>query len=83
MCSVLGVFRLQSNEDLFSLRRECLERSQRMRHRGPDWSGVYVDEHAILVHERLSIVDPEGGSQPLRSAEGDLTLAVNGEIYNH
>lgn len=83
MCSVLGVFELQQNEDLFSLRHECLERSQRLRHRGPDWCGVYVDENAILVHERLAIVDPVGGSQPLRSAEGDLVLAVNGEIYNH
>lgn len=83
MCSVLGLFGLRPNEDLFSLRRECLERSRRMRHRGPDWSGVYIDEEAILVHERLAIVDPEGGSQPLRSIGGDLVLAINGEIYNH
>lgn len=75
MCSVLGVFALRPHEDLCSLRRECLERSQRQRHRGPDWSGVYVDENAILVHERLAIVDPDGGSQPLRSAEGDLNTA--------
>jgi asparagine synthase (glutamine-hydrolysing) len=83
MCSILGVFGLGADDDLDSLRRKALERSQRQRHRGPDWSGVYVDERAILVHERLAIVDPEGGSQPLQSADGELALAVNGEIYNH
>jgi asparagine synthase (glutamine-hydrolysing) len=83
MCSILGIFGLQPGDDLISLRREALERSQRQRHRGPDWSGVYLDEGAILVHERLAIVDPEGGAQPLRSADGELVLAVNGEIYNH
>jgi len=83
MCSILGIFGLQSGDDLTLLRRQALERSQRQRHRGPDWSGVHVDDGAILVHERLAIVDPAGGSQPLRSADGDLVLAVNGEIYNH
>ncbi|MEO6365337.1 MAG: asparagine synthase B [Luteimonas sp.] len=83
MCSIFGIFGLQSGDDLTLLRRQALERSQRQRHRGPDWSGVHVDDGAILVHERLAIVDPAGGSQPLRSAEGDLVLAVNGEIYNH
>jgi len=83
MCSILGIFGSQANLDLGMLRREAIVRSQRLRHRGPDWSGVYADASAILVHERLAIVDPEGGSQPLRSADGDLVLAVNGEIYNH
>ncbi len=83
MCSILGIFGLQPGDDLISLRRAVLDRSQRQRHRGPDWSGIYVDDGAILVHERLSIVDPEGGSQPLRSSDGELSLAVNGEIYNH
>ena len=83
MCSIFGIFGLQSGDDLHSLRRQALELSQRQRHRGPDWSGVYLDEGAILVHERLAIVDPAGGSQPLRSADGELALAVNGEIYNH
>jgi asparagine synthase (glutamine-hydrolysing) len=83
MCSILGVFGLRPDDDRDALRRKALERSQRQRHRGPDWSGVYVDEGALLVHERLAIVDPEGGSQPLRSADGELALAVNGEIYNH
>ena len=70
MCSILGIFGLQPGDDIGALRRQALELSQRQRHRGPDWSGVYVDEGAILVHERLAIVDPAGGSQPLRSADG-------------
>ena len=69
MCSILGIFGLQPGDDPVSLRREALSRSQLLRHRGPDWSGVYADASAILVHERLAIVDPEGGSQPLRSAD--------------
>lgn len=83
MCSILGIFGLQPGDDVQALRRRALELSQRQRHRGPDWSGVHLDEGAILVHERLAIVDPAGGSQPLRSADGGLVLAVNGEIYNH
>jgi asparagine synthase (glutamine-hydrolysing) len=77
------MFDLQPGDDLSSLRREALALSQRQRHRGPDWSGVYADDGAILVHERLAIVDPESGAQPLRSRDGALALAVNGEIYNH
>ena len=57
--------------------------SQKIRHRGPDWSGIYCGGSAILAHERLSIVDPESGGQPLFSSEGKQVLAVNGEIYNH
>jgi asparagine synthase (glutamine-hydrolysing) len=83
MCSILGIFGLQAGDDLHQLRRRALELSQRQRHRGPDWSGVHLDDGAILVHERLAIVDPAGGSQPLRSGDGELVLAVNGEIYNH
>ena len=83
MCSILGIFGVQAGDDLHQLRRRALELSQRQRHRGPDWSGVHLDEGAVLVHERLAIVDPAGGSQPLRSADGQLVLAVNGEIYNH
>ena len=83
MCSIFGVFDLQPGDDLATLRREALECSRRQRHRGPDWSGVHVDPGAILVHERLAIVDPAGGAQPLRSDDGALVLAVNGEIYNH
>ncbi|RPE76933.1 asparagine synthase B [Vulcaniibacterium tengchongense] len=83
MCSILGIFGLQAGDDLPRLRQRALQLSQRQRHRGPDWSGVHADDGAILVHERLAIVDPAGGAQPLRSADGALVLAVNGEIYNH
>jgi asparagine synthase (glutamine-hydrolysing) len=83
MCSILGIFGLGAGDDLVALRARAMELSQRQRHRGPDWSGVYVDEGAILVHERLAIVDPASGAQPLRSLDGELALAVNGEIYNH
>ena len=83
MCAIFGMFDLQPNDDLVVLRRQALELSQRQRHRGPDWSGVFVDGGAILVHERLAIVDPASGAQPLRSRDGALVLAVNGEIYNH
>ncbi|MCR5455572.1 MAG: asparagine synthase B [Bacteroidales bacterium] len=65
------------------LRRRALEQSGKIRHRGPDWSGIYVGKTAILAHERLSIVDPKSGSQPLKTADGKVILAVNGEIYNH
>ena len=83
MCSILGIFGMDADDDVVELRRNALERSRRQRHRGPDWSGVFVDQGPILVHERLAIVDPDGGSQPLRSTDYELVLAVNGEIYNH
>lgn len=83
MCSIFGIFGLQPGDDIQALRRQSLDCSQRQRHRGPDWSGVYLDDGAILVHERLAIVDPAGGSQPLLSEDRQLALAVNGEIYNH
>ena len=83
MCSIFGIFGLQPGDDIQALRRQSLDCSQRQRHRGPDWSGVYLGDGAILVHERLAIVDPAGGSQPLLSDDGQLALAVNGEIYNH
>ncbi len=83
MCSILGAFDLRSNADLMPLRPLALSLSARQRHRGPDWSGVHAEPAALLVHERLAIVDPAGGAQPIRSVDGDLVLAVNGEIYNH
>src|SRR5690348_8563215 len=83
MCSIIGVFSLRPGDNVNALRHAALERSRRQRHRGPDWTGTYCDEKAILVHERLAIVDPQSGAQPLRSADGRLALAVNGEIYNH
>jgi asparagine synthase (glutamine-hydrolysing) len=83
MCSILGLLDLPPGSDLPALRRDALDRSARQRHRGPDWSGVHVDPGAVLVHERLAIVGIGSGAQPLRSSDGDLVLAVNGEIYNH
>src|SRR5438477_1018380 len=83
MCSLLGIFDLAPGTDLGALRLQALAQSARQRHRGPDWSGVYADARAILVHERLAIVGVSSGAQPLRSADGALALAVNGEIYNH
>jgi len=83
MCSILGIFGASPAADLSSLRALALAQSARQRHRGPDWSGVFVAPGALLVHERLAIVDPAGGAQPLRSGDGALALAVNGEIYNH
>jgi asparagine synthase (glutamine-hydrolysing) len=83
MCSILGVFDFRPGADLGPMRPLALSLSAQQRHRGPDWSGVHVDPVAILVHERLAIVDPAGGAQPIRSADGAVVLAVNGEIYNH
>lgn len=83
MCSILGIFGINPGEDRAALRARAVELSRRQRHRGPDWSGVYVDDGAILVHERLAIVDLSSGAQPLRSTDGHLALTVNGEIYNH
>ena len=81
MCGIVGVFDLKGNEEKF--RPQVLEMSKKLRHRGPDWSGIYSCNKAILAHERLSIVDPWSGKQPLFSPDGDVILAVNGEIYNH
>ena len=63
MCSILGILDIQDKPS--SLRAEVLSRSRRQRHRGPDWSGVHEDDRVILAHERLAIVDPESGAQPL------------------
>ena len=83
MCSILGIFDPTPGADLRPLRPLAIALSARQRHRGPDWSGVYEHAHCLLVHERLAIVDPAGGAQPLLSGDGRLALAVNGEIYNH
>jgi asparagine synthase (glutamine-hydrolysing) len=83
VCSILGIFDLGGRAGLNGLRPQAMAQSARQRHRGPDWSGVYADEHALLVHERLAIVGVSSGAQPLCSADGALALAVNGEIYNH
>ncbi|MGI2261231.1 asparagine synthase B [Shewanella sp. GXUN23E] len=81
MCSIFAILDIQS--DPATLRTLALEMSRLMRHRGPDWSGIYADDKAILAHERLAIVDVDHGAQPLLSADESLVLAVNGEIYNH
>jgi asparagine synthase (glutamine-hydrolysing) len=81
MCGFVGVFDLKA--DAADLRSQVLKMSKKIRHRGPDWSGIYCGEKAILSHERLSIVDVASGKQPLFSKDGNLVLAVNGEIYNH
>lgn len=81
MCGIVGIFDLKKNKE--ELRGQALQLSKKQRHRGPDWSGIYTADNAIMVHERLSIVDPTSGKQPLLSADGKLALAVNGEIYNH
>ena len=83
MCAILGIFDLRTDADIRMLRPLALAMSAQQRHRGPDWSGVIADSNAILVHERLAIVDPTGGSQPIVSQDQQLVLAVNGEIYNH
>ena len=81
MCGITAVFRIQEQSP--ELRTKVLTMSRKLRHRGPDWSGIYCGKTAILAHERLSIVDPQSGGQPLFSPDGKLILAVNGEIYNH
>lgn len=82
MCGITAIFKIQQGEQ-DELRSQVLKMSKRIRHRGPDWSGIYTSEHAILAHERLSIVDPASGKQPLVSPDGNVILCVNGEIYNH
>ena len=81
MCGIVSIFNIK--KQTHELREKALRMSQKIRHRGPDWSGIYCGGSAILAHERLSIVDPESGGQPLFSPDRKMVLAVNGEIYNH
>ena len=81
MCGIVGIFNIR--EQTPALRAKALAMAGKIRHRGPDWSGIYCGGSAILAHERLSIVDPQSGGQPLYSPDGKQVLAVNGEIYNH
>ena len=81
MCGIVGILNVKSQTQ--ELRTKALRMSQKIRHRGPDWSGIYSGGSAILAHERLSIVDPESGGQPLYAPDRQQVLAVNGEIYNH
>ena len=81
MCGIVCVFELkQSSEEL---RPQVLDMSKSIRHRGPDWSGIFSNNKTVMAHERLAIVDPTSGKQPLLSADGRYVLAANGEIYNH
>jgi len=81
MCGIVCAFDIKQDSEL--LRPQILKMSKRLRHRGPDWSGIYHSKNAILGHERLAIVDPASGKQPLYSEDSSIILAANGEIYNH
>ena len=81
MCGIVCLFDAKQKTE--TLRPQVLEMSKKIRHRGPDWSGVFQNEKTIFSHERLAIVDPTSGKQPLFSKDGKVVLAVNGEIYNH
>src|ERR1700676_29495 len=84
MCGILAVFSPEpTRTNRGELRSKALGMVKKIRHRGPDWSGSYSDDRAILLHERLSIVDVEHGAQPLIDRQNGNVLAVNGEIYNH
>jgi len=81
MCGIVCAFDIELSAT--DLRPQILNMSKKVRHRGPDWSGIFSNDKAILAHERLAIVDPQSGRQPLLSKDGNLVLSVNGEIYNH
>ncbi|MEH6679130.1 MAG: asparagine synthase B [Sediminicola sp.] len=81
MCGIVCAFDVKESTEV--LRPQLLEMSKKVRHRGPDWSGIFSNEKAIMAHERLAIVDPASGKQPLFSEDNKLVLAANGEIYNH
>ena len=81
MCGIACIFDIQG--DPRELRERAVAMARLLRHRGPDWSGIYADENAVLAHERLSIVDVQHGAQPLTDPSENLILSVNGEIYNH
>ena len=81
MCGIVCLLDAKQNTE--TLRPQVLEMSKKVRHRGPDWSGIFQNDKAILSHERLAIVDPTSGKQPLYTKDGKVVLAVNGEIYNH
>jgi len=81
VCGVLTILDLRGNPA--KLRRQALVMARKLRHRGPDWSGIYADTRAILAHERLAIVDVVHGAQPILDIREGTVLSVNGEIYNH
>ena len=81
MCGIVGIFNVKKSDE--SMRSQAINMAKKVRHRGPDWSGIYCGENSILAHERLAIVDPQSGGQPLYTDDKKVVLAVNGEIYNH
>ena len=81
MCGILGIFGSSLSDA--ELRKKLIECSMRLRHRGPDWSGYVVENGNGIAHERLAIIDPESGAQPLVSRDGNIVVAANGEIYNY
>ena len=81
MCGIVSVFNIVQTPE--EIREQVLAMAKKIRHRGPDWSGIFQHSKALMAHERLSIVDPSSGGQPLYSADGLVVLAINGEIYNH
>jgi len=81
MCGIVCVFDTKQKNEV--IRPQILEMSKKIRHRGPDWSGIYQHDNVIFSHERLAIVDPTSGKQPLFTKDKKVALAVNGEIYNH
>ena len=82
MCGILAIYNKDKHLNN-NIRSMSLDMIKKVRHRGPDWSGIYTSQNAILAHERLAIVDIKSGSQPILSLDKNLILAVNGEIYNH
>ena len=81
MCGIVCAFNLKDTSD--SIRPNILKMVKKVRHRGPDWSGIYSSKNAVMAHERLAIVDPTSGKQPILSDDNTKAIAVNGEIYNH
>ena len=81
MCGIVCALEIKQKVEL--LRPKVLEMSKKVRHRGPDWSGIHCGKNVLLAHERLAIVDPQSGNQPIYSSDKKLILAANGEIYNH
>ena len=81
MCGIVCALDIKQDSNL--LRPKVLEMSKKVRHRGPDWSGIHCGKNVLLAHERLAIVDPQSGNQPIFSSDKKLILAANGEIYNH
>src|SRR5690606_27001056 len=81
MCGIVGAFNIP--DEVIGIRSQVLQMVSKVRHRGPDWSGIYENGQVVLAHERLAIVDVASGKQPLYNYEGDLVLIANGEIYNY